>query len=146
MGKALQSTVAPLATLHSQVTFITPQLASQYLMSNTRNRSISKASVSAYAHDMINGRWLLNGDAIRFAQDGTLLDGQHRLQAIIEANVGVSMLVIHNLPAETFATIDAGASGRRVTFLGWKVSPATTSSPAPPAQPCSMPWARRALA
>jgi len=104
------ATVTPIKTptLDSQVEIITPEMAEQYLAANTHNRPLSDSSVTSFAEDMVSGRWLLNGDAIRFTLDGTLLDGQHRLAAIVEAGISVPMLVIRNLPADVFETIDAG--------------------------------------
>lgn len=74
---------------------ITPEKAREYLGMNTDNyRKLNPMRVTTYAADMKSGRWQLNGEGIKFAKNGTLLDGQHRLQAIIKANMPVEMLVI----------------------------------------------------
>lgn len=88
---------------------ITPELAEEYLAKNTHNRNIRQNRVNAYATDMKNGDWQFNGDAVRFAKDGTLLDGQHRLLAIIQSGVTVQMLVIRGLTDSTQHTMDTGA-------------------------------------
>jgi hypothetical protein len=72
------------------------------------NRGIRPAVVDAYARDMAAGRWSLNGDPIRFNTDGKLIDGQHRLLAIIQANVTIKSFVVHDLDDEAFWTLDAG--------------------------------------
>ena len=77
---------------------ITPEKAREYLGMNTDNyRKLNHLRVITYAADMKSGRWQLNGEGIKFAKNGTLLDGQHRLQAIIKANVPVEMLVIRDV-------------------------------------------------
>lgn len=77
---------------------ITPETAREYLKFNTNNyRSINKFRVMSYASDMKNGKWQLNGEAIKFDETGKLIDGQHRLQAIVIANVPVEMLVIRGV-------------------------------------------------
>lgn len=88
---------------------ITPDQAARILADrNNRNRNIAASVVAKYARDMRSGNWLLNGDAIRFAVDGSLLDGQHRLAAIVKAGVPVRSFVVWNLPAESQATMDDG--------------------------------------
>lgn len=82
--------------------------ARRWLGENTNNRSVSKTAVARYARDMKAGEWLYTGDPVRFSADGRLLDGQHRLHAIIEAGVAVPMLVIEGLPDETQTVMDTG--------------------------------------
>lgn len=96
--------------LLSKVETITPELAEKYLRHNTKNRPMRKNVVKYYASQMKKGQWLLNGESIIFNHDGTLEDGQHRLQAVIDSGVSVQMLVVRNAPKGSFATIDSGIS------------------------------------
>ncbi|AUH68485.1 hypothetical protein [Gordonia sp. YC-JH1] len=89
---------------------ITPEIAERYLTKNTHNRNVREVRVNAYAADMENGDWKWNGEAIKFAEDGTLLDGQHRLHAIVRSGITVQMLVIRDLPKSTQHTMDTGAN------------------------------------
>lgn len=91
-----------------KVVIVTPSMASEWLESNTHNRNLRQTRVDSYARDMADGNWKLNGDAIRFSVDGTLLDGQHRLSAIVKAGVAIKTLVVWDLPPETQETMDAG--------------------------------------
>lgn len=88
---------------------ITPEIAATWLKSNTHNRNFRPAVAASYAADMTAGAWLENGQSIRFATDGTLLDGQHRLTAIRDSGVTIRMLVVRGLPNETQMTMDTGA-------------------------------------
>lgn len=88
---------------------ITPDMAAAWLKSNTHNRNFRAVVASAYAADMAAGAWLENGQSIRFATDGTLLDGQHRLTAIKDSGVTLRMIVVRNLPNDTQMTMDTGA-------------------------------------
>lgn len=84
--------------LSSKFELITPEMALDWLTSNTKNyRKPSRSVVLRYAEAMKNGRWQTNGEAIVFNEDGILLDGQHRLYAIIEAEVSVTMLVVRGV-------------------------------------------------
>lgn len=96
--------------LISRVETITPVLAEEYLRHNTKNRQLRKNLVSFYAEQMRKGQWMLNGEAIIFNEQGTLVDGQHRLAAVIEADKGIDMLVVRNADKDSFATIDSGVS------------------------------------
>jgi hypothetical protein len=116
----------------SQVEMITPEVAERYLLSNTHNRHINAKAVTAMAEDMTSGRWVFNGDAIRFTSDGQLIDGQHRLSAIIEANVHVEMFVVRGLDKNAFTTIDAGRSRTAAQIMslagGHYVMPVTAAA------------------
>lgn len=59
--------------------------AEQLLGTNVHNRSIREGRVRNYAVDMLTENWLETGDAIKIAKDGSMLDGQHRLHAILRA-------------------------------------------------------------
>lgn len=87
---------------------ITPELAKEWLTANTNNRRLSKGTRAAYARDMKAGKWLLSGDAIRFDEEGRILDGQHRLAACVEAGVPFPSYVIRNLSSDVIRVIDHG--------------------------------------
>lgn len=100
----------------SEIIEITPELAKEYLEANMEeNRNIQVATVQGYAMMMRLGKWNLTHQGIAFDESGKLIDGQHRLKAVILANVPVKMMVTRNVqrkPGEAF-TID---TGRRRTF------------------------------
>lgn len=79
--------------MHTQIMTISPALAEEWLKKNTFNRRISPQSVSKYASDMVSGKWTLNHQGIAFDDKGVLVDGQHRLHAIISAGVSVDIMV-----------------------------------------------------
>ncbi len=92
-----------------EITEVSPAIAAEWLALNTHNRHPRRNVVMAYAADMGGGHWQFNGDAIRFAADGALLDGQHRLQAIIEADVVLPLLIVRGLTRSAQETVDGGA-------------------------------------
>lgn len=91
------------------VVVITPDIAARWLELNTRNRPIRERTVDAYARDIQAGRWQITGEAIKFAADGSLLDGQHRLCAVAKAGVPVPMFVVRGLRPEAQDAMDTGA-------------------------------------
>ena len=68
---------------------------------------------------MINGDWQLTHQGIAFDTTGRLIDGQHRLHAIIEAGVPVQILVTRGCSASSFSILDRGANRRPSDILGW---------------------------
>lgn len=90
------------------MTKVTPELAEKWLAQNPKNRTIKKAIVERYARDMTDGNWLYTGEAIKFSADGKLLDGQHRLTAILESTETIEMEVITDIPVEAQDFMDVG--------------------------------------
>jgi hypothetical protein len=72
---------------------VTPKLAAKWLEKNASNRSLSSQRVDSYQRDMDAGRWYLNPHGIVFNAKGDLLDGQHRLSAIVQHDKPVRMVV-----------------------------------------------------
>lgn len=87
---------------------ITPARAKAYLEFNTKNRRANADRVAAYARDMLAGQWNITGETIKFAEDGTLLDGQQRLMACIEAGVPFYTFMTHGLKMESQRDMDQG--------------------------------------
>lgn len=69
------------------------------------NRKITPGRVESYARQMGDGKWKANGEPI-ILNGQRLLDGQHRLLAVIEAGVTVPMLVVRGVSPDAFDTID----------------------------------------
>lgn len=92
----------------AKVETITPEIAKTMLGENVNNRRISRDNVNLFAREMRNGEWRFNGEAIKFGKDGRLLDGQHRLLAVIAADKPLTTLVIRGLEDETQQTMDSG--------------------------------------
>jgi hypothetical protein len=87
---------------------VTPAMAAEWLAKNTSNRNLNKRLVNDYARDMESGSWVLNGEAVKIGTDGILLDGQHRLAALVQANVAVEMLLVIDLDPKAQDTMDTG--------------------------------------
>lgn len=94
----------------SEVIMVTPALASEFLRRNEGNRSVKQTKAAQYAADMRDGRWKFNGEPIIVSDTGELNDGQHRMQAIIDANVTLPFLFVFGLTRESRETVDQGAA------------------------------------
>lgn len=89
---------------------VTPQDAARMLATMTGNRNLRNRVVNRYAREMIAGRWLMNGEAIKLAKDGRLIDGQHRLNAVVLAKIPIKMCVVRGVDAGAMITLDTGVA------------------------------------
>lgn len=68
-----------------------------------------KATIDQYAKQMVEGSWdEAVAQTISVSDRGELMDGWHRLHAVIKADRAVRFLVVRNVPSEAFAKFDAG--------------------------------------
>jgi len=91
---------------------LTPEMAVTLLDSNRHNRPIRDQHVKRIAAQIRAGKWRYNGDTIKVADTGNVLDGQHRLWAIIEAKTPVETIIVRGITEDAFATIDTIRSMR----------------------------------
>jgi len=78
---------------------ITPEEAQFWLQKNPHNREIRPKDVAWLAKALKEGTF--NGDIgepIRITSDGRLLDGQHRLSAVVEAGLSIETWIIIGVP------------------------------------------------
>lgn len=97
------------STVEAYVEDVTPLLAESWLGKNQSNRNVRDRVVDAYARDMKSGDWRLTGEAIKFGSGGRLLDGQHRLHAVVASGATVRMMVVRGLDEAVQTVIDSGA-------------------------------------
>ena len=110
----------------------TPEMARKWLTDcNSHNRPLKPRHVQSIASDIKSGRWIENGDTIGFSSSGRLVDGQHRLSAIVLSGLAVDLIVVRGLPEEAFQTKDTGArrtSRDTLSVLGEKNTTALASA------------------
>lgn len=91
-----------------ELVFITPEMAEQMLGGNSHNRQKRRWWIEAMASAMRRGEWITTHQGIAFTASGRLLDGQHRLEAIVGHKAGVWMLVTKGIDDGAFKVIDNG--------------------------------------
>ena len=104
---------------------VTPEMARRWLREfNQGNRKVQPTQVSAIARDIKAGRWMVNAQPICFTSDPfapsarrgatRLLNGQHRLHGVVEADTPIEVPVATGIAETAFATYDTHA--RRSVF------------------------------
>ncbi len=92
---------------YSIILDITPSMAEVWLMErNPHNRRVVEAHAERMAGEMKAGRWRLTHQGIAFDTNGVLIDGQHRLWAIVLSGCTVPMRLFFNEPIESLGAID----------------------------------------
>lgn len=97
---------------------ITPDEAKRILENNEKmmaenkktQRKMHQQSINVLADAMTNGKFLYNGETIKFDIDGFCFDGIHRLRAVVQSGIAQEFEVIYGLPADAglIHTIDIG--------------------------------------
>lgn len=108
--------------------YITPEMARDMLLFNTHNRIMRMAFVDSLAKNYQD----YHPNPISQAQDGTILDGQHRLMAIAKSGIGRWVLLVRDVPVDMQNIIDTGKSrtAADVLSLNGKKNCATLASAA----------------
>lgn len=91
---------------------VSPSLAKRWLDSNAENnRNPKVGKIPGYARDMGNGDWNEEtGETIKFTSDGTLIDGQNRLHAVVISGKTIKFDIAFDVPRDAMTVIDTNAS------------------------------------
>jgi len=88
---------------------VTPTMAEDIMMLNTKNRHIYLEEVFGHAEQMANELWIdTNQATIGIDINGKLYDGQHKLLAMIKAGKTYNMVIFTGSPVEAFEVVDSG--------------------------------------
>ena len=97
---------------------VTPELATQWLETQEGNRPIKQSVVEKYAMSMRDGEWAETGETIKFDIHEHLIDGQHRLFAVMEAELIIPFEVVWGLPTSARDRMDTGSIRSGSDVLG----------------------------
>jgi hypothetical protein len=95
--------------MKTQVQTVTPEMATYFLQKNVGNRDYRKTWVAHLSRIITNGEWQVTHQGIALDKAGNLIDGQHRLLAIIDSGMPVQINVTYDVDAIAYSCIDIGA-------------------------------------
>lgn len=104
IDKSAGELVADLAGVKTMWMDVTPAMAELWLNNNFNNRKVSLDTVRGYAREMVNKKWLPTHQGLAFNSRDELIDGQHRLMAVVMSGETVRMLVTFGLPSKVAGT------------------------------------------
>ena len=87
---------------------INPEFAHKLLKYNPKNRRLNSQHVKGLASQMEDGLFMPELGFISFDKKGEMIDGQHRLHAIIESQTSFKMRIITGLDSNVRNVIDTG--------------------------------------
>lgn len=114
-------TWAPAREQFTERTTVTPALAARMLEFNSRNRPVSSKKVSRLAEKMRSGNWVWTHQGVGFDTDGRLVDGQHRLLAIVASDTPQDLLVTYGMGPDAFDHVDTEGSRNSADLLAIRV-------------------------
>lgn len=89
---------------------VTPSLAKQMLEANIKNRRVKLPVLLRYTQEMNAGRWKEDtGETIKISKTGIVLDGQHRLLAVVKSNKPINFHIVYDLDDSVFDVLDTGS-------------------------------------
>lgn len=97
---------------------VTPEIAAVWLGHNDVNRVLREHRAGFIARSIMDKKWIVTHQAIAFSESGRLLDGQHRLRAIVMANQPVQIWVARNVSEEAFSVMDSGLARQMHERIG----------------------------
>ena len=111
---------------------ISPAIAAIYLEKNIngdyKNRDLRPASVIKWYNVMKKNEWAIDVNPIIFDSNGSMIDGQHRLLAIIRLGRPVRMAVKRGVNPKSFKALDQNESRNAVDFADIERRPETKKS------------------
>jgi len=96
---------------------VNPDQAIQWLEGNVRNRKIDQKWVDYLAAEMLSGRWKTTHQGLAFDRSDTLIDGQHRLWAVIQSGCTIRVAVSYGLDSEDIDNIDDNKPRNKATRM-----------------------------
>jgi hypothetical protein len=85
-------------------------MAQEWLEGNVDNRNLREPRVLGHSQVLQRGEWELTGDCLVFDEDGTLLNGQHRLSAVVVTGIPARFVILRGVPAKAQEVMDTGLS------------------------------------
>jgi hypothetical protein len=126
-GSAPEAASAP-EEIRAEMTEITPGMAREWIRRHEATVSAERAAnggkardnrplrvesgVEKYARDMKSGKWHRNGESVKIARTGAIVDGQHRLYACLRAGVAFCSVVVTGVDPAAQDTVDTGLPRR----------------------------------
>jgi hypothetical protein len=103
-----RATLSQWPVLNAHRVYVTPEMAADWLATaNTDNRHIRKSVVRKYAAMMTAGEWKPTHQGVAFSSR-RLIDGQHRLAAVVASGKPQWMVVFVEQDDEIFGVLDRG--------------------------------------
>jgi hypothetical protein len=98
--------------MRTKVETVTPNMARRWLEASEdfTQRGLRQRLIAKLTHAIESDQWMVTHQGIALGPENIVLDGQHRLTAIVRADKPVKMLVTRDADPAMFGVIDTGAA------------------------------------
>lgn len=98
-------------TPRCEIVIATEMVVRELLSLNTGNRRVRQGHIDYLAEQILRDNYVLTNQGVGVDVNGVLIDGQHRLQAIVKAEFpNVQLLVVYGLPPSARVAVDIGVN------------------------------------
>lgn len=102
------------------VATIGPTEAKALLGQNAGNRNLRSTWIDRLARMMVLGQFQLNGEPMLFDVEGNMIDGQHRLHAIVKSGAEIETYVVGDLPTDARDSVGSDIPKTAGDMFGWR--------------------------
>ena len=103
--------------MYFKVVIMTPEMAESILETNERNRTPNRDKIAKLVYDIKHGSFELTHQAIAIDVNGKLIDGQHRLKAVVESGMCAPMVIAYNAPTSVNMDIGAKRTNQQAMYM-----------------------------
>jgi hypothetical protein len=96
--------------MHTLTALITPAVAKAWLTRNVVNRPVCKRNLAKFKWALRNGAFQCTPQGLAFNLRGELVDGQHRLRAVVDTGIAAPMRVTFGFDGDVRDAFDIGKS------------------------------------
>lgn len=93
-----------------EIKAITPEIAKEWLKTSIGNRNLKKDVLQGLLAEITEGKWEFNGETIVFDENNNLLDGHHRLTAVVKSDTPIISIVVYGIKRSTWSSMDSGTA------------------------------------
>jgi hypothetical protein len=109
---------------------LTPEMAEVFLERNTNNRAFNNTNLRVLIDQMEKDEWKFTGEVLIFDINGNLINGQHRVQSVIDSGRAIEVSIVTGVEPEVFKVLDSGyvRQGADAYFIEGIENPNTASA------------------
>jgi hypothetical protein len=85
---------------------IDPKRAERMLRGQIKNRKFRSNQMAYLTRCFRSNQWVFTGDSIKLTSDGTVVDGQHRLEAVCRTGIGQWFVIVRGVDEDAFPYLD----------------------------------------
>lgn len=99
-----------MSSVHVDELEVNPNVAARLLSTSRGNRPLHSSHLDSLVDAMRNGEWRERADPIKIDEEGRLIDGHHRLTAVIKSGATIRITALYGIAVDAIPVLDCGQS------------------------------------